>query len=155
MASLDRRPLGRLLVLPLTFCTLLGGCAVSQPSRSHERVQVPGETVVVIASKRVRIPSESLTPAIVGATVGYFAGPKLFALQSKLTVGTGIANVAGAAAGAYGAPYLFSDDGIEVVVRRSNGEKVAIVQPRNGWNPMIGQEATLVSTAAGPRIVRD
>ncbi len=143
------------LLPALAFCSLLAGCATSRPSTSYQVLKPAGEEVVVVSAKRVRIPSDSLTAVVVGAAAGSLLGPKVVALQSKVKLGTGLASIAGAVGGGFAAPYLFSSDGLEIVARRSNGDRIAIVQPRNDWTPMIGQVALLVSTEAGPRIVPD
>ncbi len=145
----------RIFFLFVALCSLLAGCATSQPSRNYQVLQRTGETVIVVSAKRVQLPSDSMTVMAVGAALGSLAGPKVAALQTTFTFGTGINSIAGAAAGGYGARYLFSDEGLEIVARRDNGDRIAIIQPRNGWTPMIGQEALLVSTEDGPRLLRD
>jgi outer membrane lipoprotein SlyB len=156
--SFSRIMNARLLLIPaLVLSALLGACATSSPDvvrRGEAQRQSVVYDAVVLSIRAVRIDgSQSGAGAVTGAVVGGLAGA---------TVGKGrgsdVGAVLGALAGAAVANTIertnTGEDGEELLLQFSNGERRAIVQGKGQDALRPGDAVIVIQTGSQFRVVR-
>lgn len=152
----------KILVLSVVMVGMLGlgGCArnISSSSYDARKVGAASETYecVVVSVRKVAVEDgdyleNNTTGALMGAAAGGVLGNMIGGGRGR-TAATVVGALAGATGGAMAEKHLKSQDGLEYVVRLSNGSMRTVVQGVD--NPLYqGQSALLIIDNNRARVV--
>ena len=146
-----------LLIPTLALSTLLGACATSSPDvvrRSDAQRQSVVYDAVLLSIRNVRIDgSQSGAGAVTGAVVGGLAGATVGKGRGS-DVGAVLGALAGAAVGNTVERTNTGEEGEELLLQFSNGERRTIVQGRGQDQLRAGDAVIVIQTGNTFRVVR-
>jgi outer membrane lipoprotein SlyB len=146
-----------LLIPTLALATLLGACATSSPDvvrRSDAQRQSVVYDAVLLSIRNVKIDgSQSGAGAVTGAVVGGIAASTVGKGRGS-DVAAVLGAIAGAAVGNTVERANTGEEGEELLLQFSNGERRTIVQGRGQDQPRAGDAVIVIQTGNNFRVVR-